>query len=188
MSSVVVTEDQVQNRTSQFSFLTIIGTSFTLSKYRNTTFHDWVIPSGSTGINYSSYLITGYELFSDLMREKMVPYILFYFTRTENGFATDGNNNLIFTKPSSCLVQSQWSWANSAASGKWGTQFQAYRLLRNYIPTGTEDPFDYGESVIVTKNKLRGYGKCLSLKLNSEQGKDIRILGWGVTANANSAV
>ena len=185
---VVVTENQIQNRTSQFSFLTITGTSFTLSKYRDSTFHDWVTPSGSTGINYSSYLITGYELFSDLLREKVVPYILFYFKRTETGFETDGSGNLIYSDPSSCLVQSQWNWANSAASGKWGTQFQAYRLLRNYIPTGTEDTFDYGESVIVTKNKLRGFGKCLSLKFNSEEGKDIKILGWGVTANANSAV
>jgi hypothetical protein len=185
---VVVTENQIQNRTSQFSFLTITGTSFTLSKYRDSTFHDWVTPSGSTGINYSSYLITGYELFSDLLREKVVPYILFYFKRTETGFETNGSGNLIYSDPSSCLVQSQWNWANSTASGKWGTQFQAYRLLRNYIPTGVEDTFNYGESVIVTKNKLRGSGKCLSLKFNSEQGKDIKILGWGVTANANSAV
>lgn len=181
---VVITEAQVQNRTSQFSFLTMNGTSFTLSKYRNTTFYDWVTASGSTGISYSSYLVTGYELFADLLREKTVPYIFFYFRRTENGFETDGNGNLIYTDPSACLVQSQWNWANSAASGKWGTQFQAYRLLRNYIPTGAEDTFDYGESVIVTKNKLRGSGKCLSLKFNSEAGKDIKILGWGVTGTA----
>jgi hypothetical protein len=181
---VVITEAQVQNRTSQFSFLTMNGTSFTLSKYRNTTFYDWVTASGSIGINYSSYLVTGYELFQDLLREKTVPYIFFYFRRTENGFETDGSGNLIYTDPSACLVQSQWSWANSAASGKWGTQFQAYRLLRNYIPTGAEDEFDYGESVIVTKNKLRGSGKCLSLKFNSEAGKDIKILGWGVTGTA----
>jgi len=184
LTAVVITEAQVQNRTSQFSFLTMNDTSFTLSKYRNTTFYDWVTPSGSTGINYSSYLVTGYELFADMLREKTVPYIFFYFKRTENGYETDGSGNLINTDPSSCLVQSQWSWANSAASGKWGTQFQAYRLLRNYIPTGAADPFDYGESVIVTKNKLRGSGKCLSLKFNSEAGKDIRILGWGVIGTA----
>lgn len=183
-SSVVITEDQVQNRTSQFSFLTIVGTSFTLSKFRETTLHDWVTASGSTGANYSSYLVTGYELFQDLLREKTVPYVFFYFRRTENGFETDGSGNLAYSNPSSCLVQSQWSWANSAASGKWGTQFQAYRLLRNYIPTGTADTFDYGESVIVTKNKLRGSGKCLSLKFNSEEGKDVKILGWGLTATA----
>lgn len=181
---VVITESQVQNRTSQFSFLTLKGTSFTLSKYRNTTFFDWVTPSGSTGVDYSSYLVTGYELFQDLLREKTVPYIFFYFRRTESGFEEDVNNNLAYSNPSSCLVQAQWNWANSAASGKWGTQFQAYRLLKNYLPLDSADTFDYGESVIVTKNKLRGSGKCLSLKFNSEAGKDIRILGWGVTGTA----
>lgn len=181
---VVVTEDQVQNRISQFSFLTMQGTSFTLSKYRDTSLYDWVTASGSTGVNYSSYLITGYELFQDILREKTVPYIFFYFRRTENGFDSDNNNNLIYSNPSSCLVQSQWNWANSDASGKWGTEFQAYRLLRNYLPTGTQDPFNYGDSVIVTKNKLRGSGKCLSLKFSSEAGKDLKILGWGITTTA----
>jgi hypothetical protein len=76
-------------------------------------------------------------------------------------------------------------WTNSANSGKWGNQFQAYKLLRNYIPSGVSDSFDYGESVIVTRNKLRGSGKCLSLKLESEDGKDMRILGWGVGVTAD---
>ena len=50
--------------------------------------------------------------------------------------------------------------------------------------TSVADDFDYGESVIVTKNKLRGSGKCLSLKIQSETGKDIKILGWGIVATA----
>ena len=119
------------------------------------------------------------------MRRKQIPYIFFYFNRTEDGYELDGTD-LILSNQSSCLVQSQWNWANSANSGKWGDQFQAYRLLRNYIPTGVSDPFDYGDSVIVTKNKLRGSGKCLSLKIQSVAGKAMDILGWGVTATATS--
>jgi hypothetical protein len=184
LTPVVITEDQVQSRTSQFSFLTITGTSFTLSKYRDTNFYDWKTAGAGTGISYSSYLVTGYELFQDLLREKTAPYVTFFFKRTEDGFETDINNNLIHTNPSSCLVQAQWNWANSAASGKWGTQFQAYRLLRNYLPVDVADTFNYGDSVIVTKNKLRGSGKCLSLKFTSETGKDARILGWGIIATA----
>jgi hypothetical protein len=184
LTPVVITEDQVQNRTSLFSFLTITGTSFTISKFRDTNFYDWKAAGGGTGISYSSYLVTGYELFQDLLREKTAPYVTFYFKRTEDGFEEDTNNNLIYTKPSSCLVQAQWNWSNSAASGRWGTQFQAYRLLRNYLPSSALDDFDYGDSVIVTKNKLRGSGKCLSLKFTSEPGKDIRILGWGIIATA----
>jgi hypothetical protein len=183
--SVIVTGDVIASRSSQFSFLTITGTSFTVSKFTNKSFTDWETAGSGTGANYLSYLITGYELFGDIMRDKQIPYVFFYFNRTEDGF-TDVGSALTLDNPSSCLVQAQWNWANSANSGKWGNQFQAYRLLRNYIPSGSSDPFDYGDSVIVTKNKLRGSGKTISLKIQSEAGKDMQILGWGVTATATS--
>jgi hypothetical protein len=121
------------------------------------------------------------------MRSKQIPYIFFYFTRTEDGY-TEVGNALELDNQSSCLVQSQWNWSDSANSGKWGSQFQAYRLLRNYIPSGGGDPFDYGDGVIITKNKLRGSGKTLSLKINSEEGKDMKLLGWAYPATATSNV
>ena len=184
--TVVTTEDLLLNRSSQFSYLTIAGTDFTISKFNNLTFKDWVTEDG-TGANYSSYLVTGYELFNDVMRDKQTPYIFFYFNRTEDGYTADGAN-LILNNQSSCKVQAQWNWANSANSGKWGNEFQAYRLLRNYIPSGSGDPFDYGDGVIVTKSKLRGSGKTLSIKISSEEGKDMKLLGWAVPATTTSVV
>ena len=184
--AVVVSTDLQTNRSALFSFLTIVGTSFTISKYKNTSFVDWQ-GYDATGVNYSSYMVTGYEMFNDVMRTKATPYIFFYFTRTEDGFTLDGSN-LELTNQSSCKVQAQWNWADSANSGKWGTEFQAYRLTRNYIPSGASDPFDYGDGVIVTKNKLRGSGKVLSLKISSEQGKDMKLLGWAFPATATSSV
>jgi hypothetical protein len=184
--TVVTTEDLLLNRSSQFSYLTIAGTNFTISKFNNLTFKDWVTEDG-TGANYSSYLVTGYELFNDVMRDKQTPYIFFYFNRTEDGYTADGAN-LILNNQSSCKVQAQWNWANSANSGKWGNEFQAYRLLRNYIPSGSGDPFDYGDGVIVTKSKLRGSGKTLSIKISSEEGKDMKLLGWAVPATTTSVV
>lgn len=174
--AVVMASSYPTTRSSQFSFLTLRTTSFTLSKYISRTFKDWYT-SDATGVNYSSYLVTGYEIFGDVMREKQVPYIFFYFSRTEDGF-TDVSGVLTIDNPSSCLVQAQWNWTNSATSGKWGRQFQAYRFNREYIPTGPADAFDYSEIVIVTKNKLRGSGKSLSLKIQSEMGKDMKLLGW----------
>ena len=162
------------------------GTSFTVSKYIDTTFRDWKAHD-AVGVNYSSYLVTGYELFGDIMRSKQIPYVFFYFKRTEDGY-TSASGTLELTKQSSCKVQAQWNWADSANSGKWGNEFQAYRLLRPYIPTGASDPFDYGDGVIVTKNKLRGSGKCLSLKISSEASKDMHILGWGHPVIMNSEV
>jgi hypothetical protein len=182
---VIITQDVVASRSTQFSFLTMRDASFTVSKFINKSFTEWELAGSGTGVSYSSYLVTGYELFGDIMRNKQIPYVFFYFNRTEDGFTDDGTM-LQIDNPSSCLVQAQWNWANSANSGKWGNQFQAYRLLRNYIPSGPADTFDYGDAVIVTKNKLRGSGKTISLKIQSEVGKDMQILGWGVTATAIS--
>jgi len=179
-NEVIVTIDTPLNRSSQFSYLTIKGTQFTISKFSSLEFKDWYTVD-NTGANYSSYLVTGYELYNDIMRRKQTPYIFFYFKRTEDGYIQSGSN-LLLTKQSSCKVQAQWNWANSANSGKWGSEWQAYRLLRNYIPTGPADPFDYGDEVIVTKNKLRGSGKTLSLKIQSEEGKDMVLLGWATPA------
>jgi len=175
--TVVATDDVPISRTTQFSFLTITGTSFTVSKYSDDSFVDWKTADG-VGANYSSYIYTGYELFGDVMRTKQIPYLFLYLQKTEDGFKASGTD-LVLTKQSSCNVQAQWGWSNSAANGKWGRPFEAYRLLRNYTPSGASDPFDSGESMVVTKNKLRGSGKSISLYIYSSLGKDMRLLGWG---------
>ena len=176
-TSVVVDDDIPVSRTEQFSFLTIVGTSFTLSKYNGSDFLDWKTKD-SVGVDFTSYLYTGYELFGDVMRQKQIPYVFFYFEKTEDGF-TPSADDLVFKNQSSCKVQAQWGWSNSAANGKWGKEFQAYRILRNYTPSGAADAYDSGESMVVTKNKLRGSGKSISLYIKSETGKDMKLLGWG---------
>ncbi len=176
---VVVNGATASSRTEPYGLLSFVGTQFTISKYRNTTFMDWKTADG-VGVDYSSYLITGYETFGDIMRAKQTPHIFFYLTRTENGFTADINGNLIPNNQSSCMVQSQWNWANSSTGGKWGTPFQAYRYTRSYIPSGAADTYDTGDSLIVTKNKLRGSGKALSLRIYSEVGKDLHLLGWAL--------
>jgi len=183
---VIVNVDIEADRNSQFSYLTLVGTNWTISKANNTTFKDWVTED-ATGVNYLSYLVTGYEYFGDIQKRKQVPYIQFYFERTEDGYSIAGNE-LTLNNPSSCLVQAQWNWTDSANSGRWSTQFQAYRLLRNYIPANASDPFDYGEKLIVTKNKLRGSGKTLSLYIKSEEGKDMKLQGWGTPVTVSDVV
>ena len=186
LDEVVVDRIDFTQREGGFSYLAVNPTTlqFTFAKYKDSTFKDWTVATG--GVNYTSYLITGYDIFGEIMRKKNVPYILFYFDRTEDGYEVDGSGNLILSNPSSCIVQAQWNWANSINSGKWGSSFQAYRLLRNYIPSGVGDTFDYGDRVIVTKNRLRGSGRALSLKITSEEGKDMKLLGWAMTVTGDS--
>lgn len=161
--------------------------TITWGEYSNTGFMEWEQADG-TGVSFLSYLITGYETFGDMSRQKYVPYITCHFKRTETGFVTNPGGGLDPDFPSSCFLQAQWEWANSASSGRWGTAYQVYRLPRLYIPTGAGDTFDDGFSVCTTKSKLRGRGQAVSLYFYSEAGKDCYILGWSMAAQGKPNV
>ena len=160
------------------------NTSLIFSVYKDDTFVDWRTVDG-VGVDSPAYLLTGYIGNGDLHRMKQVPYIYFHFLRTEDGF-TDSGNDLTPNNQSSCLVQSQWDWSNSATYGKWGKQFQAYRYRRHYTPEDVTDTYDYGTRTIVSRNKLRGRGRVVSLLISSEAGKDMKLLGWSMNIGMNS--
>ena len=163
----------------------ISDTRFTTSSYLDSNFLDWFSDDG-VGEDAAAYLLTGYINTGDLHRHKQVPYIFFHFRRTETGF-TDTGDDLVPIGESSCMVQSQWDWANSITYGKWSRSFQAYRYRRHYMPDDVTDTFDYGTTTIISKSKLRGRGRVVSLLISSEAGKDMDLLGWsmGITTNAN---
>ena len=182
--NVAISDITLVSRVAQFGFLTIVDNDFTFSKYQNSSFMDWQTYNGM-GITYSSYLVTGHQIFGDILRHKQVPYVWFYFKRTEDGFS-ELDGYLQIDNPSSCLVKAKWNWTDSANSGQWGSQFQAYAFNRPYIPTGPQDNFDYGYEVIVTKRRLRGSGRSLSLLIESENGKDMKLLGWAMVVTGDS--
>ena len=155
---------------------------FTFAEKKDLSFQDW--DTWGTPVDAAAFMVTGYNISGDSMRYKQVPYVNFHFTRTETGFDT----LLDPLNPSSCLVTPYWDFADHVNSGKIGTQFQAYRLTRNYVPTGSGDTFDYGQVVITTKNKLRGRGRAISLRMDSEALMDCQILGWSLVITGNTKV
>jgi hypothetical protein len=48
--------------------------------------------------------------------------------------------------------------------------------------------FDNGFPLVVAKSKVRGRGKVLQLKFESEDGKDMQLAGWSILqlGNANT--
>lgn len=180
---VVISENVRSRGTSTTKYLTVRpGTTyaeFTLSEYRDATFTDWFTYDG-TGVDAAAYLETGYFTGGDSTRSKWAPYLTVHCKRTETGYSLDGSGNIVFDTPSSCLIQGRWDFSDSANSGKWSDQYQAYRLNRIYIPASVSDPFDYGYNIVTTKNKLRGNGKALRLRFDTEAGKDLYIYGWGL--------
>lgn len=202
--TVVVGTDQVvvtydASREADVDFLYLVaqrGTIPTSMQYGYATLEDdtfedfstFSIPADSswsavTGTDASASLLMSHYTGGDTQRTKSVPYLSMMFQKTETGFDSDWEP----IGASSCLVQAQWDWADSAASNKFGRQFQAYRHRRVFMPDSMAN-FDNGHEVVTSKSKLRGKGKALSLKFDTEAGLDCHILGWSMNMSIGNAV
>ena len=188
--NVVVSSESMLDAASETSYLVIFsdGSEYEISvaKKYNKQFKDW-FSIDEVGSDAYAYLITGYISGGDYQRNKQVPYVTFHFDRTEDGFE-EVDGDIVPTNQSSCKVQAQWECANSATSGRWGREFQAYRYKRYYIPESVDSPYDYGFSTITTKNKIRGKGKVISFLIKTEEGKDCRLLGWSMLSDVATRV
>lgn len=158
---------------------------YTFGFFKNQEFADWQ-GFDTVGSSYMSFVETGYELLEDAMRKKQAPYVFCYFRRTEQNYVADGDDYTV-DNPSSCYFQVKWDWASSSASNKWSTKVQAYRFRR--VPQFSEDDltFDTGFPIVVTKNKVRGNGKAIQFRFESDEiGKDFDLLGWAVPFEGNT--
>lgn len=157
------------------------------SHYWNREFIDWKSYNGS-GRYFESYILTGHELVGTVMSTKQAPWILVFSKRTENNIVAVNGGGVEYDYPSALVMQSRWDFADSASSGKWGTEQQVYRLNRPLILPVAGQPLDYGHEVIITKNRLTGRGKSLSMLFKSENGKDAHILGWAIRFTGTSVI
>lgn len=188
---VTVSETVEQASFNETVYLAVISTSptisFSFALLSDNGYVDWRSVDG-VGVDAKAELLTGWQGAGDFQRQKQVPYVTFHFVKTEDGFLVDGVGDLYPTNPSSCLVSAQWEWTNSPSAGRWGRKFQAYRFTRHYLPQSPADTFNNGHYTVVTKNKLRGKGRVLSLLIETEPGKDCHLLGWSMIMSANGNV
>jgi hypothetical protein len=131
-------------------------------------------------VEQDAYIITGYDNLGDFARHRQAPVIHVYLQKTETGFTDGGAGQLVPVGESSCLMQARWDFSDASTAGKWSPEYQVYRHVRYYQPTGVSDTFNSGFPVIITRNKLRGRGRCLHLKYRAGAGKDTHILGWAI--------
>lgn len=161
--------------------------SISFAYYRDEGFRDWRSIDGE-GVSFVSYMVTGYEIMGDTMRNKRVGYMTCHFKMTERNAVLDELGNVTADNPSGCMIQAQWDWSNHPDSGKWGEAFQGYRLLRPYLLPAAGQPINYGYEVVVTKNRLRGSGKALSVLFQSDEDKDFYLYGWSIKVSGSENV
>lgn len=188
VNTVVVQDSSVLSGVSETYFVTIDSEQsgdlkLTFSYYRDSTFTDWVSKDG-TGVDAAAYLLTGWTGGGDYQRQKQAPLLTVYCIKTETGFDSEYEP----VNSSSVLVQGQWSWTNLADSNKWTSTFQAYRHTRLWAPEDNSSPFNDGNHVIVTRNRLRGRGRVLSLLFKTEPKKAFNLLGWSHVMMVNGSV
>jgi len=108
--------------------------------------------------------------------DKAAPYVTNYFEFTEQTVSgVDGDGTPIYTYPSSALLTPQWGWNSVVGNSKVGRQRQAYRFRD---PLAEDDgSFSAMSDVVVTRIKIRGNGKALGLRYDTEAGKDMRLIG-----------
>ena len=147
----------------------------TMATFAGDTFLDW----GEA--NYSSFAESGYDFGGDLIIKKNAPYIAVYSRLTETGFTGSEDAGYESIRPSSLLVSSAWDFNEN-----FNTAQQAYRLkFPVLVDSGNITNFNYPEDVITTRLKVRGHGRSVRLRYESEQGKDFILLGWGLIFGRN---
>lgn len=161
--------------------------NFTFGYFNNPNFVDWE-GYDSVGSTFMSFVETGYELLEDVMRQKQAPYIYCYFRRTEENYVESGDDYTT-DKQSSCKFQVKWDWSSSQISNRWSTKVEAYRHTR--LPFFSEDDltFDTGYPIVVSRNKVRGHGRSIQFRFESDaRGKDFDLLGWATTFHGNTEI
>lgn len=139
-----------------------------LATLSNSSYVDWGSFDGS-GIEYDSYVETGYELMGDAMRDKQSIYVLCHFRQAED---------------SSCRMTTKWDWANNINSNRWSTKIEAYRERTR--PNNSTADLE-GFEVVTSKNKVRGSGKSIQFRFEcSERNKNFDLLGWSVAYVGNT--
>ena len=127
--------------------------------FTNTDYIDWETQGDS--VDYESYFITGYKIHGDTQRFSQPNYV-FVFLNTETN--------------SSCLMHAIYDFTNSGTSGKWSSSQQVYNSALTY------------RDVNFRRLKVRGKGRSIQFKFNSESGKPFNIIGWSMAESQNGSL
>jgi hypothetical protein len=147
----------------------------TMGGFTGLSFLDW----GTT--DYVSFAETGYDFIGDLVTKKSAPYIVTSCRLTETGFTGTELTGYEAIRPSSLTVSAAWDFNKN-----FGTSQQVYRhKFPIVVDPNNIDSFPYPEKVITTRLKMRGTGRSMRLRYESQTGKDFNLLGWGIVQGRN---
>lgn len=157
-----------------------VNVKYAFAQYSDTEFRDWKYVD-DIGADAPAYMLTGALTAGDSGIDKQSPYLQLHFNRTETVADDDG----VPLNQSSCLMRCQWDWSNDPRSRKFSDTVETYRY-RKALLANPGEAYDNGFDTVITKSKLRGRGKALTLYFETSPYKDCQLLGWNLTINGNA--
>ncbi len=76
-----------------------------------------------------------------------------------------------------CLLTAKFDFAIDNASGKWSTPQQVFKYSTLQLAKVNNVEADYQHNVVDTRARVRGTGKVVVLRYESEAGKDFELIG-----------
>lgn len=129
--------------------------------------------------DYLSFILTQPETLGNYSKKKGTRLIKAMFKKTESvvtGFS--GVNGYTFDKPSACKLSLRFDWDDNKVT----PQRQVYRALpRNYVvQTGFPETLTTKNEVVEYEDKIRGVGKAVQARFESESNKEMNLLGYTI--------
>jgi hypothetical protein len=90
------------------------------------------------------------------------------------------------TTPHGVQVTAKWGWTTRDTTNRWSKPQQGIKPMRVHAPDLEDDPNNDGFGVRHSKLKIRGKGKALVIRYESEDGKDFQIFGWSIPFTAET--
>ena len=147
------------------------------AEFSGTDFLDW----GT--VEYSSYVEGAYDFSGDLTTKKNHIYITTYCKTTESEVteALDGSLNL--DRPSSCMISTYWDYRKLPSQ----SPQEAYRLKELPVLTAAGD-LNYPKTVITSRLRLRGRGRSVRVRFESDGSNDFHILGYDLITQSKGSL
>lgn len=150
------------------------------AEFSNVEFADW------GDADYLSFAETAYNWLGSALSKKTAPYVLSIMKTTETGWiANDAGDGYDSIRPSGLLLSTKWDFRKTAG----GATQQCYRLKYPVnVDISDLSDWNYPETVVQSRLKVRGRGRSMVLRWESETGKDFHLLGYAILAGSNARI
>ena len=135
-----------------------LGISFA-EEFR-TDYNDWYRVTGIP-LPFSSYFVTGYSVLAEGNKKFQSNYVTVHYEPLSEG---------------SAYMQGVWDYSLSGDTGRWSSRQQVY----------SNNDMRYANRM--RKLKVRGHGKALQMRIESEDNKPFTVNGWSTMASSNAGV